>query len=379
MSTVVTGMGAVSSIGGNVRELFDAVCAGRSGLAELRAFDRSRYRAQHAYEIDDRPPGGGDIPLRATRWLLRAVAEAAASAGLGTDLRGIPVLVGTTLRELRSVELGWRDATPFDVEDLHFGTALHRAFGAERTFTVANACSASLYALGMGCDLVDLGEAETVIVAGVDSLTESTYGLLDRCYQEPPDQVRPFDRARRGMLQGDGAVAVVLGKEGTDGPVPEARVRGVALNCDATHPSAPDAASIERVIRQAHDRAGVGPGDVDLVLLHGTGTPLNDEAEAAAVSAVFGGAGTSPHLTAIKAATGHTAGASGLHSLVIAVRAMRAGLVPPTVGLDDPIDAVASWRLARGSAVPAPLLRLAQVDSFGFGGLNAVAVLERVT
>ena len=375
MTVVVTGMGAVSSVGADLDEMFAALCAGCSGLAPLRAFDRDRYRAQHAYEIDDRPPGGGDVPLRATRWLLRAVAEAASDAGLGTDLGGVPILVGTTLRELRSVELSWRDDVPFDVGDLHFGTALRRAFGATDTVTVANACAASLYTLGMGCDLIDLGEAETVIVAGVDTLTESTYGLLDRCYGEPPEAVRPFDRARRGMLQGDGAVAVVLAKAGVSKP--RAVVRGVAVNCDAAHPSAPDAANIERAIRQAHERAGVRPADVDLVLLHGTGTLLNDEAEAAAVSAVFERAAATPYLTAIKSMTGHTAGASGLHSLVTAVRAMDVGLVPPTVGIDDPMDAVTRWRLVRGKAVAASL-RLAQVDSFGFGGLNAVAVVERV-
>ncbi|MEU3142935.1 MULTISPECIES: beta-ketoacyl synthase N-terminal-like domain-containing protein [unclassified Streptomyces] len=382
MSWIVTGMGAVASIGADVEEIFDSLIAGRSGLGPLHGYDREKFRAQVAYEIDDRPAPGVDVPLRATRWLERAVAQAAADAGLGDDLSEVPVLVGTTLRELRSVELSWRDGIPFDAADLHFGTMLRHRFGAADTHTVANACSASLYTLALGADLLDLDAADTVVVAGVDTITESTYGLLDRCYPEAPDRVRPFDRERRGMLQGEGAVAVVLRRE-ADGPGPgsrvHARVRGVAVNCDAYHPSAPDAKSITAAVHEAHRRAGVRPADIDLVMLHGTGTPLNDEAESSALGTVFAGLALSPYMTAIKSMTGHTAGASGLHSLVAAVDVMRTGTIPPTVYLDDPVDAVAGFRLVRGGAVrPEEPLRLAQIDSFGFGGLNAVAVVERV-
>ncbi|GAB3975542.1 hypothetical protein GCM10027615_43200 [Plantactinospora veratri] len=150
------------------------------------------------------------------------------------------------------------------------------------------------------------------------------------------------------------------------------------MNCDAYHPSAPDAKSIALVTREAHRRAGVEPADVDLLMLHGTGTALNDEAEAQAVREVFSGVAPSPYMTAIKSMTGHTAGASGLHSLVVAVEALRSGVVPPILGLDNPIDEVDGFRLVREHAELATL-RVAQVDSFGFGGLNAVAIVEKVS
>ncbi|MFB6891041.1 beta-ketoacyl synthase N-terminal-like domain-containing protein [Kitasatospora sp. NPDC056327] len=391
MSALITGMGAVSSVGADRTSTFDALCAGRSGLAPLRAFAPAHYRARHAYEIDDRPASGEDRPLRPTDWLLAAVAEALADAGRPDDLAGVPVLVGTTLRELRSVELRWCEDAPFDPADLHFGTALRRRFGADRTYTVGNACAASLYALGLACDLLDLGEADTVVVAGTDTITESTYGMLDRVYREAPDTVLPFDRRRRGMLQGDGAAAVVLTRDpgtaragSTTGSgtaaggrdAAHARVRSVGLNCDAHHPSAPDRASIGRAMRQAHTRAGVTPADIDLVMLHGTGTPHNDRAEALALTDVFAADAARPHLTAVKSMIGHTAGASGLHSLIVAVQALTTGRVPPTLGLTDPIDEVRDLRIGP-HPVHAPGLRLAQVDAFGFGGLNAVAVVER--
>ncbi|MFL6129654.1 MAG: beta-ketoacyl-[acyl-carrier-protein] synthase family protein [Mycobacteriales bacterium] len=375
MSWLISGTGAVASIGGSTDEVFAALCAGQSGLAPLRGFDRCRYRARSAYEIDDRPAPGTDVPLRATGWLLRAVAEALADAGLDTDLSDVPVIVGTGLRELRSAELGWRDGARFDAAELHFGTALRERFAAARTYTLSNACAASVYALAMACDLLDADAADAVVVAGTDTLTESMFGLLDRVQLEPPDQVRPFDVARRGTLLGDGAVAVVL-RRADHGPA-AARVRAVSMNCDASHPTAPDPGGIAAAIRMAHERAGVTAGQVDLILLHGTGTPLNDEAEAAALGDVFGAAIDRPLLTAVKSMTGHTSGGSGLLSVIVAARALATGRIPPTIGLREPMAEAARFRFVRHTEQAADI-RLAQVDAFGFGGVNAVAVLERV-
>ncbi|MEU6479412.1 beta-ketoacyl synthase N-terminal-like domain-containing protein [Streptomyces sp. NPDC047017] len=385
----VIGLGAVNSVGDGVGDVFDALCAGRDGRARLRGFDRDRFRAQHAYEIDDRPADGFDAPGRATRWLVRAVEEAARDAGLGTDLAAVPVLVGTGLRELRSAELGWRDKAAFDVADLHFGPALREHFGAVRTYTVSNACSASLYALAMGCDLLAAGEAEHVVVAGVDTLTESMYGLLDRVHMEPPDRVRPFDQDRRGVLMGDGAAAIVLRRARDAGdsedagdsgraqaPLVHGRVRSVYVNCDAYHVTAPDPGGVAAAVRGAHRQGGVTPADIDLVLLHGTGTLLNDEAEAVAIGEVFGPHTAGPLMTAVKSMTGHTSGGSGLLGLIVALRALASGRVPPTVGLRKPIDEAADFRFVQDTETAAEL-RIAQVNAFGFGGVNAVAVVER--
>jgi 3-oxoacyl-[acyl-carrier-protein] synthase II len=441
-------------VGEGADAVFRALCAGTSGRAELRGFDGSRYRAQHAYEIDDRPAEGADVPGRATAWLLRAIREAAAQAGLGEDLSGVPILVGTGLRELRSAELAWRDAAarhsgalgtaavaptavdaaadasgaaptadavaalspaadvpplgppaadagiaeglpsgamlfdadrlscdadrlPFDADRLHFGTALRERFGADLTYTFAGACSASLYALAMGSDLLAAGLHDTVVVAGVDTLTESMYGLLDRVNADPPDRVLPFDRERRGVLMGDGAAAVVLRRERPEElPGALGRLRAVSVNCDARHVTAPDPKGIAEAVREAQRRAGVKPRDVDLVLLHGTGTLLNDGAEATAIGEVFGPDVRVPLMTAIKSMTGHTSGGSGLLSLIVALKALSSGRVPPVVGLTEPADEAAVFRFVREPVAGAEL-GVAQVDAFGFGGVNAVAIVER--
>ncbi|GGV26998.1 3-oxoacyl-[acyl-carrier-protein] synthase 2 [Kitasatospora herbaricolor] len=374
MTWDITGMAAIANIGASPEEIFAALCAGQESRTPLKAFDPEKYRAAYAYEIDDRP-AGGDIPRRATRWLTTVVRQAAADAGLGEDLSQIPVLVGTTMREQRSLELWWRDGVDVALEDLHFGTALKAAFGASTTYTFANACSATLYALGLATDMIEAGTADTVVVAGTDAATESGFGTLDRVQNGIPDALRPFDATHKGMLMGEGAAAVVVQRAGTgNGPV-HARVRGVGMNCDAHHATAPDPDGITRAVLDAHRRAGVRARDIDLVMLHGSGTPLNDAAEAGVLRRIFDGAGSGPRMTAIKAMTGHTLGGSGLLSLVMAVLAMKEGTVPPVLGLTEPIPEAAGLGLVRGVPAAGPLA-IAQIDAFGFGGINAVAIVE---
>ncbi|MFF7725179.1 beta-ketoacyl-[acyl-carrier-protein] synthase family protein [Streptomyces sp. NPDC008001] len=383
MTWDITGMGAVASIGGSPQEIFASLCAGRSGLAGLRAFDTTKYRARQAYEVDDRARPGADEPGRATRWLCRAVAQALTDAGLPHDLAGVPVLVGTTLQEQRSAELWWREGTPLAPSDLHFGTALRAAFGAGRTYTFANACAASLYALAMATDLIEAGAADTVVVAGTDAIGESAFGTLDRVQNDVPDALRPFDRSHKGMLMGEGAVAVVVQRApaaSAPGRRVHARVRAVGINCDAHHPTAPDPEGITRVVHDAHRRARVTPADIGLVMLHGSGTPKNDSTEAGVLARIFaaddaGQGEGGPLMTAVKSMTGHTLGGSGLLSLVVAALALREGRVPPVLGLTDPVDEAAGLRLVRDTPATAAT-GLAQIDAFGFGGINAAAIVE---
>ena len=381
MSWDVIGTGAVAGVGGCAPDIFAALCAGTRGLAGLRAFDPARYRARAAYEIDDRGRPGRDEPFRATRWLKTAIAQALDEArltedgGTGTGPGGgLPVLIGTTLREQRTAELWWTGQAPLRPEDLHFGTALTGEPGVGPSYTFANACAASLCALALGTDLIDLGETDVVVVAGTDSIAESVYGTLDRVQNAVPDALLPFDARRRGMLPGEGAAAVVLARPGLYPERARARLLGVSTNCDARHPTAPTPRSIAAAIRDAHRRAGVAPGDIDLVMLHGTGTPLNDVSEAKALGEVFAAPDARPLMTAIKAVTGHTLGGSGLLSLVMAMLALEHGTVPPIAGLTDPIEEAAGLDLVAGAPRRSPL-STAQIDAFGFGGINAVAVL----
>lgn len=374
MTWDIVGMSAICALGETVPDIHAALCAGRSGLAPVAAFDRSRYRAGSAYEVPDRADPGRDEPLRATRWLVRVIREALQDAGVSTPAPGLPVLVGTTHREMRTAELWWRDHAPLAPADLHFTAALRSAFGTSDVHTIASACAASLYALGMATDLLESGAADTVVVAGTDSIPESSYGGFDRIQSPPPDAIRVFDRARRGMIIGEGAVAVVLRRTGAHAGRVHGRVRGVSMNCDASHPTAPDPAGIVRAVEAAHRRSATAPGDVDFVIVHGSGTPQSDLAEALALTEVFKAADPGPLVTAVKAGMGHISGGAGLLSLVVAVEAIRSGTVPPIGNLADPIEETKELRILSGEPAVGSF-GTAQVHATGMGGINAVAIV----
>lgn len=381
MAWAVTGMGMVSSVGAEAQACFTALCNGVTGNKPLQVFSQSQFNIHHAYEIADRPFGGRDRKGRSAAWLCQAVNEALRTSGLPqAETKRLAVVVGTGLRELRSLELWWADGHPLRVDELHFGEALASATGVRGPIvTVSNACSASNFALGLAEDMLGLGQADAVVVAGCDSITESMFGLADRANPLHPERLQPFDRGRRGVLLGEGAAAVVLEdgeRAARRGAQPLAWLRGVGMSCDAFHETAPNPSGLERAMRDAHRRSGARPEEIDLLMAHGTGTALNDLNEIKAFRGVFGERARGVKITAIKSMTGHTSGASGLMSVVVAIHCMREGLVPPTVGLGAPIPEAVGLDLVMGAAQKA-IVRMAQVNAFGFGGVNAVALLER--
>jgi 3-oxoacyl-[acyl-carrier-protein] synthase II len=350
---------------------FQALLHGGSGVGPLRYFPAAALNVRCGYHI---PEPGPERPLRASAWLAECVAEAVARAGLDTARQRVVALAGTGLRELRAVERYAAEAIAVPRERLHFGGALREAApGVAAALTIANACSACGYALALGQDLLELGEADAVVVAGTDAMTESMLAMIGRFGDEPADRVRPFDSRRAGALLGEGAAALVLVPEGGCAE-PEARVLGTGLSCDAGHETAPDRAGIARAMSDALARAGRDTGEVDVVYAHGTGTGLNDPTEAAVLRELFGAPG--PLVTGVKGAVGHTSGASALTSLVMAVHTLRYGVVPPVVGLDDPLPEGAGLRFVIGEPEPVHA-RLAQVNAFGFGGVNAVTLVGR--
>jgi 3-oxoacyl-[acyl-carrier-protein] synthase II len=180
------------------------------------------------------------------------------------------------------------------------------------------------------------------------------------------------------VLLGEGAAAVVLERPdhaAARGVVPRARLRAVGLSCDAHHETAPDPEGMLEAMRLAYARAGAAPSDTNLLLAHGTGTLLNDRAEARAFRSLAGDHAAGVAVTALKSLIGHTSGASGLIGVVTAILCIQHGLVPPTAGLEEPIPEADGLDFVVGQARPLAV-RTAQVNAFGFGGVNAVALLE---
>ncbi|WP_404955505.1 beta-ketoacyl synthase N-terminal-like domain-containing protein [Streptomyces sp. 147326] len=361
---------------GDLDATYQALLEGRSGVAPLRLGDPGKLAVAHGYEIPDEP-GTADPGTRlAGRWLADCVAEALRAARVDPARRRVAVVVGSGLRELRGVEQWHADDARLRLEQLHFTSAVRAVVPAvTEVHTIANACAASGYALALGADILELGEADVVVAAGCDTMTESMLTVIGKVTDGTSDMVRPFDENRPGVLLGEGAAAVVLERpeDAADGRPTLGTLRGVGLTCDAYHETAPDRAGITAAMHQAHERAGVRAEDIGLVVAHGTSTGLNDPTEAAALLDVFGTDG--PPVTAIKGAVGHTSGGAALMSVLIALTAMRAGTVPPVVGLRSPMPEADKLNLVHGAPLEAGP-RLAQVNAFGFGGVNAVAIVE---
>jgi 3-oxoacyl-[acyl-carrier-protein] synthase II len=357
---------------GDDRATFDALLRGASGVEDLRYFPSTALNVRRGYHL---PWAGPERPLPASAWLAECVAEALARAGVDARHQRVTALVGSGLRELRAVERWATGGTRVRRQALHFTGALRQvAPRVEPVLTISNACSAGGCALALGQDLLELGDADAVVVAGTDAMTESMLAMIGRFHEEPTDQVRPFDVHRTGVLLGEGAAALVLVPEGGCAD-PVARLLGTGLSCDAWHETAPDRAGIRAAMVGALGRAGRAATGVDLVYAHGTGTGLNDPAEAAVLAEVFAGAVPGPLVTAVKGAVGHTSGASALTSVAMAVQSLRRGVAPPVVGLREPVPEGAGLRFVIGRPQPAAL-RLVQVNAFGFGGVNAVSLLE---
>jgi 3-oxoacyl-[acyl-carrier-protein] synthase II len=370
--TALIAASAVRTCFGDGARTFAALLRAECGAVPLRHGDPLRLNVFAGYHAAGDEPGR---PFRAGHLLAECLGEVARQAGLDPMRERVVALVGTGLRELSAVEDWALAGTPFPVRRLHFGDVVREALpGVADVITISNACSASGYALALAQDLVELGEADAVIACGADAMTQSMLAMIGRVAPARTERVRPFDRDRDGVLLGEGAAAVVVVPGSWRGPV-LGRLAGTGLSCDAHHETAPDVEGISRSMLDAFDRTGRNPSTVDVVVAHGTGTALNDPAESEALRKVVIGAGGDPLVTAVKGSTGHTSGSAALVNVDVALRCLAHGTVPPVAGLREVLAEGTGLRFVVGT--PARVRpNLVQVNAFGFGGVNAVTLLE---
>jgi 3-oxoacyl-[acyl-carrier-protein] synthase-1 len=239
---------------------------------------------------------------------------------------------------------------------------------------VSTACSSSFHALAAAIRLIDRGLADAVVVGSADSLCRTTVFGFHSLGLTAPSATRPFALDRAGITLGEGSAYLVIERDAeASRRAAIARVTGLGAASDAHHHTSPhpDGLGGQLAMRQALDRAGLWPGDIDCVSAHGTGTKLNDAVEAAAVLAVFERA---IPLTATKSLTGHTLGSAGLTSLVLAIESLRRQAIPPTLRL-DPADAALGVAVVDRPTTHA--IDHMMVNAFGFGGSNASVVVSQ--
>lgn len=242
------------------------------------------------------------------------------------------------------------------------------------SLTLATACSASNYALGYAYDLITTGEADVVLAGGADSVCRWAHAGFHRLGALADTVCTPFDRGRSGILTGEGGAVLLL--ESLDhararGARPYAELLGYGMNCDASHPVTPDAASIAECMRLAHRNADIKAEQVDYVCAHGTGTQVNDLVETRAILEVFGD--RPPPVSSIKSMMGHTMGAACGFGAIASTLAIRDGFLPPTTNHREHDPDLAGLDPVPNAARDADV-RVVQNDGFAFGGNNAIVL-----
>jgi 3-oxoacyl-[acyl-carrier-protein] synthase II len=254
---------------------------------------------------------------------------------------------------------------------------------------VVTACSTGAHAIGDAARLIALGDAEVMVAGGTESAVNrigmagfvACRALSTSFNDQPTRASRPYDRDRDGFVMGEGAGILVLEElehAKARGARIYAEVVGYGLSGDAYHITAPapDGDGGYRSMKAAIERAGIAPGDIDYINAHGTSTPLGDEIELNAVARMLGNSVGNASMSSTKSAIGHLLGAAGSVEAIFCVLAMRDGVAPPTLNLENPsveteIDLVPLQARKRE-------INIALSNSFGFGGTNASLVLQRL-
>ncbi|MCL7457734.1 beta-ketoacyl-ACP synthase II [Micromonospora echinofusca] len=401
---VVTGLGATTPLGGDVASTWDAMLAGRSGVGPLTQEWAEQLPVRIAAQLAVEPTGLIDrVKLRrldrSEAIAIIAAQQAWADAGLadsGLDPERLGVSVGsgiggalTLLAQDDILEAsGPRRVSPHTIPMLMpngpaawVGLELGAKAGVH---SVASACATGAEAIALGMDMIRAGRADVVVAGGTEAVIHqlpiagfSSMRAMSTRNDEPERASRPWDKARDGFVLGEGAGILVLERAehaAARGARVYARLAGAGLTSDGydivqPHPEGEGAI---RAIAKAIADADVARADIVHVNAHATSTPVGDVAEITALRAALG---DHPVLTSTKSMSGHLLGAAGALESIATILAIRDGVVPPTINLDDPDDGLSldvAANEARHMDIPAALN-----NSFGFGGHNVALVFTR--
>ncbi|GJL95251.1 MAG: 3-oxoacyl-[acyl-carrier-protein] synthase 2 [Hyphococcus sp.] len=422
---VVTGIGIVCPLGFGKDAVWRRLIKGESGAGRIEKFDTSAMPCHIAAEVPHTNGYGGgaaagDAAFNADDWVepreqrrmddfivygIAAAQMAYQDAGL--DLKtdeereragvmtgsGIGGLQGIAEEVLVLNEKGPRRVSPFFITgnliNLVSGQVSIRLGLKGPNHAVVTACSSGAHAIGDAARLIALDDADVMLAGGAESsvcpigITGFTAcKALSTHFNDTPEKAsRPYDRDRDGFLMGEGSGFVVLEeyeRAKARGANIYAEITGYGLSGDAHHITAPadDGNGGYRSMQMALKRAGLSPKDIDYVNAHGTSTPVGDEIELKAVERLFGDAAERLVMSSTKSSIGHLLGAAGAVEAIFCLLAIRDGIAPPTLNLDNP-SVETPINLAPLKAVEKPI-NVALSNSFGFGGTNASLVMQRI-
>ncbi len=401
----VTGLGAVSALGGDVDATWQGARDGVSGLEQVfldpgphgppgRTWLVGLVKGDTLSALEaalSRRVGASLDPF--AMFSLKAAHEALSASGLLGDaaLAKGAVVFGHGIGGLSTQEKAYERFFGMKMNKVHPLTvprvmvsapasAIAMEFGVKGpVFAVSSACSSSGHAIGQGAMLIQSGRAAVAVVGGGEALVTPADMLCWEGIQAASSTaIRPFSLNRDGMVIAEGAAAMVLEDwehAQRRGATILAELSGFGMSSDAGHLTQPALDGAVSSMTQACELAGVLQDENILIGAHGTGTPLNDKNEAEAIRAVFGARAASHPLTATKSAHGHLIGATTALQAVIGIEALRAGLAPPILNFEAPDPDCAGLDLVLGKARPIDC-RILLVNSFAFGGLNTSLVFK---
>ncbi|HEX4028155.1 MAG TPA: beta-ketoacyl-ACP synthase II [Rhizomicrobium sp.] len=414
---VVTGLGLVTPLACGVEETWSRLLAGRSGASLITKFRTDDLPTRIACQV---PRGdGSDGTFNPDQWVdpkeqrrmddfiiygLAAARQAVTDAGWEArseeDKERTGVLIGSGIGGLTGIEdaailvheRGPRRLSPFFIPgrliNLVSGYVSidHQFKGPNHA--VVTACATGAHAIGDAARLIALDDADVMVAGGAESAVcrlgiagFNACRALSTGYNDNPAKAsRPYDKDRDGFVMGEGAGMVVLEElehAKARGAKIYGEVTGYGLSGDAYHITAPaeDGDGGYRAMQMALKRAGISASDIDYVNAHGTST-MADGIEAAAVERVLGNAASKTAMSSTKSSIGHLLGAAGSVEAIFCLLAMRDGIVPPTINLENP-DVVTALDLVPLKAQKREV-KIAMSNSFGFGGTNAALILSKV-
>ncbi len=402
----VSGIGVVSPLGNSAADVLANARAGRSGIRRLDIPFASRLAAPIAGTADFDEEAHFDATQarmldRFSMFALYAAnqaVEGSHGALADVDRSRVGVFLGTGMGGTLTMDSGYRTLYGDDSDRIRPFTVLmgmHSAaaawIGIEHALrgpnlTYSTACSSSAVAIGEAWMRVACGQLDVAIAGGAEAplspgslkAWEALRTVATMDADDPSASCRPFSRNRSGMVLGEGAGMLVIepwGRATARGATILGEVMGYGLSNDATHITRPSVEGQAAAMRSALQSAQIGPGEVDSINAHGTGTQTNDCTETAAIKAVFGDRASQIPISATKAMHGHLLGAAGALECVLSLLAMRHSVLLPTVHLQQP-DPDCDLDYVPNQAREGTAARTMLSSSFAFGGTNAVLVLR---
>lgn len=407
-NVVITGMGVVSPVGSSLDTFWSSLVAGQSGIGPITLFDAAAFSVRIAGEAR-----GFDVTKyveakeakrldRFVQFAMGAAVQAVEQSGLAdspsVDKARVGVVIGCGVGGINTIESnvatlaarGPSRVSPFFVPmtiiDMAAGMVSIRYGFMGPNYAVASACSSAGHSMIDAMNLIRLGKVDAMICGGTEGTVSpisiagfASAQTLSTRNDDPTKASRPFDKGRDGFVMGEGAGVLVLESESharRRGANILARVEGYGMSGDAYHITAPHPEGTGSILalKEALRDARLNPEDVDYINAHGTSTPLNDKTETKVFKQVFGEHAYKMSVSSTKSMTGHLLGAAAAIETIASVQAIRTGIVPPTINVEeqDPeCDLDVTANVAREKTV-----KIAVKNSLGFGGHNAVIVLK---